>query len=536
MNWPISARRLASASLFSATLLFAATGCEDTSDPSDLGVDLPGTGSPSTEYQDFPVTASTVLQDSVETLKTNSYLIGRVRDNALGTTTANGYFNLKLSIPPLPGDTIPSGVAGTAPNPQLDSVVLVMPFESVYGSATSPLRVSVYPLVNSLDDQGVYNSSSSETVDLANPLGTGLSARLNGSRKFNQRNDATSTTDTSTFKVTVPDKTVRLKLNSTGSSTAATVFNRLANQSTANQANLNAIWKGLAIQPASDFTNAVVGFPTTNASASSVSRIVFYYRYTNKKASGTLKGSYGIPFGNRTAYGSTVNAPRFFTEIKTDLLAPFNRLQGAGGGAVSIPAGESGDVVYTQLGNGIGTKLEIPGLKMLKDQAKAQGGNNPAIAINRAELLIPVQPYTNLLFASPSATYLYEVNEFNQPLKRVLLNSQVERLVLSDAVSQLSPPIMQIADGFTGSNNDIPTGYYQQAARASLFSVSDVNRSYSMVLTSYVQSYVYDKLSGVAPAAFILSPKRQQSGALGLERAVLDGKNIKLRVYYSKLL
>lgn len=530
MNWPISARRLASASLFSVTLLFAATGCEE--DASDLGVELPGTGSSSTEYQDYPVTASTVLQDSVETLKTNSYLIGRVRDNALGTTTANGYFNLKLTT--LPGDTLPSGVAGTAPNPQLDSVVLVMPFESIYGSAATPLRVNVYPLVNSLEDQGIYNSNSSAAVDVANALGTGLSARLNGSRKFNQRNDPSATaTDTSTFKVTVPDKTVRLKLNSAGSSTAATVFNRLTDKAF-NQASLNAVWRGLAIQPVSDFTSAVVGFPTSNSTVSSVSRIVFYYHYANKKANGTLKGSYSIPFGNRFAYGSTLNAPRYFTEIKTDLLAPFNRLQGSNGAALAIPSGETGDMVYTQLGNGIGTKLEIPGLQDLKDQAQAQGGNNPSIAINRAELLIPVQPYTNLLFASPNSNYLYEVNQFNQPLKRVLLNSRVERLVLSDAVNQLTPSISSIGNSFAG-NPPIPTGYYQQAAQASLFSVSDVNRYYDMVLTGYVQSYVYNKLSGAAPAAFILSPQLRQSGALGLERAVLDGKNIRLRVYYSKL-
>ncbi|MDF7812396.1 DUF4270 family protein [Hymenobacter sp. YC55] len=528
MNWPISARRLASASLFS-TLLFAATGCEDAS---DLGVDLPGPGTSSTEYEDFPVTASTVLQDSVETLKTNSYLIGRVRDNALGTTTANGYFNLKLST--LPGDTLPSLVAGTAPNPQLDSVVLVMPFESVYGSATTPLRVNVYPLVNSLDDQGIYNSNSSAAVDAANALGTGLSGRLNGSRKFNQRKDPSSTTDTSTFKVTVPDKTIRLKVNSAGSSTAVTVFSRLLDKSF-NQASLDAVWKGLAVQPVSGFTSAVVGFPTNGSSTSTVSRVVFYYHYANKKANGTLKGSYSIPFGNRSAgFGSTLSAPRYFTEIKTDLLAPFNRLQGAGGAALAIPSGETGDAVYTQLGNGIGTKLEIPGLESLKAQAQVHGGNVPSIAINRAELLIPAQPYTNLLFASPNSIYLYEVNQFNQPLKRILLNSRVERLVLSDAVSQLTPPISSIGNSFAG-DPPVPTGYYQQAAQAPLFSVSDVNRYYGMVLTGYVQSYVYNKLSGVAPAAFILSPQLRQSGALGLERAVLDGKNIKLRVYYSKL-
>ncbi len=94
-------------------------------------------------------------------------------------------------------------------------------------------------------------------------------------------------------------------------------------------------------------------------------------------------------------------------------------------------------------------------------------------------------------------------------------------------MSQLNPGLGSIA------NNSEETGYYQNAAPATLYSLSDVNRSYSMVLTSYVQAYVYGKLSGTAPAAFVFSPMLRNSGALGLDRAVLDGKNIKLRVYYS---
>jgi hypothetical protein len=519
MNWPISARRLVSAPLLSATLLLAATSCEKAS---DLGVELPGTSTTSTDYRDFPVTASTVLQDSLETLKATTYLVGRVQDNVLGTTAANAYFNLKLSPPT--GDTLPSAVAGTTPMPQLDSLVLVMPFESVYGSAAAPFRANVYPLVGSLDEQALYNSSSSVAVDLANPLGTGVSARLNGSRVIRQRNDASDgSTDTTTFKVRLPDKTVRLKLNTSANTLASTIFSRLSDRATTfTQVQLDALLKGLSVQPTADFTSAVVGFPTTTA----VTRAVFYYHYTNKKGTGTLKGSYSIPFGSQSAFNTKTNAPRYFTEIKTAPTGPFTRLQGADGSSQSVASDLSNDVVYTQAGSGFVTKLEIPGLKELKDLAQPQEGAGSAIAINRAELLVPIQPYTNLLFATPAEVYLYEANARNQPLRRVVQNTRVERLVLSDAVNQLNP----ILSGITGEG-----GYYRQAAKATPLVISDVNRSYGMLMTGYVQAYVYDRLSGPVPDAFLFSPALPSVGTLGLNRAVLDGKNIKLRVYYSRL-
>jgi hypothetical protein len=520
MNWPTSARRLASASLFSTTLLVA-TSCEEDK-AGDLGVDLPGTTVTSTEYRDFPVTASTVLQDSISTLKANSYLIGRVRDNALGTTTTRGYFNLKIA--PSATDTLPGSVAGTNANPQLDSVVLVMPFATVYGSAASPLRVDVYPLAARLDEQTVYNSASTATADVAGVLGAGVAARLNGTRTVRQRNDPASSTDTSTFKLSEPNRTVRLKLNA--SNVLLTSMFGLLRTTTFNQSQLDATWKGLVIQPTSNFNSAVVNFPAT-----SVSSAVFYYHYNKKVGTGTLKGTYSIPFGTLVPYGPKANAPRYFTSIVTDAAAPFNQLQGASNSARSIPASTTGDIAYMQAGTGFVTKLEIPGLAELKQLAQPQtAGGNPSIAINRAELQIPVQPSANLLFASPLNGYLYEANASNEPLKRIFLNSLVERIVLKDGINQLGI-------GLTSIENDDQrgSGYYQNAATATKLAISDVNQYYGLLMTGYTQAYVYDKLSGASPAAFLLSPILRNSNALGLERAALDGKNIRLRVYYSKL-
>jgi len=515
MNWPTSARRLGSVSFLSATLLFTAASCEDAS---NLGVELPGTATSSTDYRDFPVTASTVLRDSIETQKANRFLIGRVRDNSLGTTTAAAFLNLKVR--PADGDTLPSGVAGSTPNPQLDSLVLLLPFDAVYGSANSPLRVNVFQLAQPLDERTVYNSSSS--VVLGDVLGRNLSARLDGIRRERRRTNEGSTTDTSTVVVTSTNKTVRIKLHGSGlvSPLANEVFTRLKATSF-NQAGLDAVWKGLALQPVDDFNSAVI-----SAFSSPSTQAVFYYRYTNKKNTGTLKGRYSIGFGS----GTGTNDPRYFTQISNELpsSSPLIRLAGPNGATQAVAADETNGQVYMQGGNGFGTRLEIPGLNELRNLVQPQGTTTPAIAINRAELLIPVKPFANLLFAVPSTSYLYEVNANNESLRRLLLNNRVERIVLQDGVDQLG-------DGLTSID-----GYYRNAAEATFYSLSDANSYYSMVLTGYVQSYVYDRLSGATPAAFVLSPSlrnssRQNPLSLNLNRAVLDGTGIKLRVYYSQL-
>ena len=46
-----------------------------------LNVDLPDTATTNTQYQDYDVASGTVRLDSVKTLKTDHFLIGRLVDN-----------------------------------------------------------------------------------------------------------------------------------------------------------------------------------------------------------------------------------------------------------------------------------------------------------------------------------------------------------------------------------------------------------------------------------------------------------------------
>ena len=172
MNWPARAQlRRSSVALFtSLSLLLGAAGCED---PNNIGVELPGTAAITTQYQDYAVQAATVRRDSLPTLRTTRLLAGRVRDNNTGiVTTARAYANLQLGL-----DALPATYTGTV----LDSLVLTLGFERVYGNSLTPARFDVYQLTQKLDERTAYNASS------APPLGPllvgGATGLLNQTRK-----------------------------------------------------------------------------------------------------------------------------------------------------------------------------------------------------------------------------------------------------------------------------------------------------------------------------------------------------------------
>jgi hypothetical protein len=169
MNWPASAFRLTATICFSAALLLT-TSCDD---PNDIRVLLPNEGSATTDYEEFKAPVATILQDSLETLKADNFLVGRVRDAALGTTTARSYLNLQVNMP---ADSLPAKFTGTV----LDSTVVIMSFNQVYGSATQPVRFNVFALPQRLDDRSSYNAST--VLPLGQLIATNLVSSLNRTR------------------------------------------------------------------------------------------------------------------------------------------------------------------------------------------------------------------------------------------------------------------------------------------------------------------------------------------------------------------
>jgi len=474
MNWPIKALRPVVAALLATATFLSTTGCED---PNNIGVELPGTADITTSYRDLPVTAYTVRRDSIETLKADRMLVGRLTDASTGiVTTASLYSNLQIAT-----DSLPAAFS----NVQLDSVVLSLPFDRLYGSSTNPGRFDVYQLAQKLDERTPYNSG------YALPLGNAIVTNVAGALNRTQA-------DTASAAGSVATNAARLPIARGTSSAFANSLFALLKDASFTQAKLDAFWKGYAVLPSAGYNGAVLKVNPGGAFFG-----VYYHDSQNK---------------SRIYYLITNlnNDARFLTKITPDFsnAGPLARLATPG---QSVPATETSGVTYLQDGIGLATKLAIPGLEELRKTA--------GVTVNRAELIVPVKPFSSTLFPSPAQTYIYEANANGRVLQRVINGVPTDRLVQANGKSQQTQSIDQ-------------SGVQSQAV-GSLYNLDASNTYYSTLVSSYVQAYLLNQLGGELPSSFILAPTLtlprafQPSLTLTLNRAVLNANDIKLRVYYS---
>ncbi|UOQ75444.1 DUF4270 domain-containing protein [Hymenobacter sp. 5516J-16] len=518
MNWPASASRLASVSLFAVSLLGLTTSCEEAN---DLGLELPGTSPISSQFLDLPIATYTVRQQPVETVNSNQVLVGRLRDTKVGTTTAQAYLNLQYNSYLSPADSLPSKFTGV----KLDSVVLSIGFDKVYGTTSQPLRFDLGALNQPLDDRTVYNSASAAPA--SSVLLTNLSAPLNRAIQVKQRTVASSTTDTTTrlITTTVIDRVLRVRLLKYAATTALanSVFTALQSASF-NQEKLDAVWKGIALTPSAGFADNIVAF-----NRSYNSRVVFYFSGTNASGYKSKFHSYSVVAGPLPTDARTTG-PKYFTQLTTDFSGTALASLSSAGQQINSTATDG--YTYLQDGTGLATRLEFQGLETLL--------NNKEQAVNRAELLLPIKQNTNGLFpylgnranenagnnprdrSDPriNSIQLYEVDASNQPLTRIVGATSYERLVQEELSSQ--------------NGQSMVTSVGNPAA-ARLYPSYDMLEYYSIPLTEYLQAYLQNRLDGERPSALLLSPILRDNPNLTLNRAQLDTKGIKLRVYYSKL-
>ena len=501
MNWLTSR----CAPLVALTAL-ALAGCDK---GTDLNVDLPDTTAISTEYKDLDVTAATVRLVPIQTLKNDHFLVGRLTDNVAGTTEARGYFNVVESLS-VPGGGIIDSLPSKLTRPVLDSVVFVMGFDRVYGSANTPIAFDVHKLLTPLEERQAYDSGT------ATPLGQNLGQNLTS--RLDRMKTVTTAATTTTPAVTsvVADQTVRLLLQrrafaavpprgtkpgraaipAAGSPNAVAFANSLFTQLSLpnfGQAQLDAALKGLAIVPSAGSSSSIVSF-----GRSYDSRMVVYFH-----AADTLRRTYSVYFGPVFSSHGLPSArdPRYYTQITSTLPPALAALSATSG---AVPAAALNGTSYVQEGTGLGTRVTFLGLESLM--------NTPGLTVNRAELRVPVKPFTNALFANPNQLYAVEVDGSNNILQRTT------NFIVSDRVVQ--------ADGQDQRGTGVPAiGLLTDATTSQSY--------YSLPLTNYLQSYLTDKLDG-RPAALVLTPNIRTSNSLLLNRAVLDANNIKLRVYYSK--
>ena len=502
MNW-LTSRGLPLVALSALAL----AGCDK---GTDLNVDLPNTTVVSTEYTDFNVDAATVQIVPVQSQKTDHYLAGRVTDNVVGSLKATSYLNLITSYS---NDSLPAKILAAGAIPVLDSVVLVAGFDKVNGTTTAPVLFDVSNLQAPLDERLAYSSNSIIPLT-ATPLGRNMPSRLD--RTLRIRTAATATTPE--YYTTVADQTVRLVMYRAVAVVAPyapapavaspffkdTLFAALKTATRFSQTQLDGLLNGLAIAPSTGYSGSIVNFTSGYKG-----HLVFYFHDDNIPAPTppfTRKWhSYLVFFGpsfSSSSGAGTARDPRYFTYIGNDFR----------GTALSLLADRTQAVSSTQLdgksylqeGVGIGTRVTFRGLEALRA--------TPGLTINRAELYVPVKPFSNVLFLNANQVFALEVDATNTVLQRTINYLPTDRVVQADGANPLG----------TGS-----------PAFTSLQNATSSQPSYTLLLTSYLQAYLTDKLEG-NPASLVIVPAIRTSASLTLNRATVDAANIRLRVYYSK--
>lgn len=500
MNWRTkSAAYLLAASFLTGGLAACTKGNE-------LNVDLPGTATIGTNFVDLPLTAFNVVQQPIQTLKAQHYLVGRLRDELTGTTEARAVLNLLATSAndSLPGHFV---VAGGP-----DSVVVSLAYDQVYGSATQPAQLDVLELSQPLDERTVYNSTSQVALNPA-AIATGLAVPLGRTRAVRQ---AISGSPSDSVTVQVPDRAVQLVVQRQGKNTnpaypnvssarASSLFRQLQ-VFTLTQAQLNAQFAGLVLAPSAGYTGAVLSFSRVLNGAV----VVYFHELGTGK-----RHSYQLPFGPSASGGTGAGSPadpRYFTQLKTDFVSG-SALNSLTPGTRLAVAASSG-VGYVQEGTGLGLAVQFNSAAFVDKLTK------PGIAINRAELILPIKPYSNALYGNPATLYAIEVDGRNNTLQRTDGINLTDRVVQADGLSQ----IVRNVNG---------------ESAATIVNPNSTNAYYSLLITSYLQAYLNNAsantLPGPLPDALLLTPALSTASSLTLNRAAIQADKATLRVYYSQL-
>ena len=494
MSWPAKPLSLLASALLAVGSL---AGCKK---GDATNVDLPNVAAIGTTYADLPVAVSTVRLDTIYTLKSQHYLAGRLTDALTGTTEARAVLNLRVGV----DDSLPGRFTNAA---EPDSVVVYTGFDNVYGSTAQPARLDVLALDSMLDERTVYNSNSVPKIGAT--IGTNYAVPLTNTTSVKQV--VSGTTDSTTTQVL--NRVVRIVVQrqqalanpaypAVASSYATNLFQQLQTYSLT-QDQLNTFLPGIVLAPSAGYNGAVLSFSRVVSGAV----LVYFHPSSSNK-----KRTYALRFGpSVTGVGpASANDPRYYTQLTTDFSSnALMPLQGNSATRLSIAA--TGGTSYVQEGTGLGMALDFKSPQF--DSLLTKRG----IAINRAELLMPVQPYSNAVLGNPISLYALEVNNNNVPLQRVTGLLSLDRMVQ--------------ADGFT------------QAARGNEAVGTEVNTNstklyYDMLITSYLQAYLSDPVAGTlggVPDALVITPSLSTNSNLTLNRAAIDGNNVRLRVYYSQL-
>ena len=350
------------AAVFGLLALLVFASCEE---PDGIGLDvLPeGEEMPIAWVDTFTIEARTILYDSVLTSGLTSYLLGDFADPIFGRVKSDLYTQLRLaSVPFNPGS-----------GQQIDSIILNIAYAGSYGNTSKlggVMRFGVYKLTDDvINSDTSYYSTVSRAVD---PLALA---------EFDIRPDLFSERiliveeDTFTLR---PSLRIRLDdsfgqeiLNLGGGST------ELGD----NDEFVKAI-KGIAVKSINSSMSSGNGSILYLNLASSASRVELYYHNNEDTTSTTLVMT------NNGASASTYFEHEFSSLISN---------------AVADSTVAGANTLYVQSMAGVRMKLEIPHLRELRKLG--------AVAINKAELIVPIDESVVTDYSIPSSLSVTAVKE-----------------------------------------------------------------------------------------------------------------------------
>ena len=321
-------------------VLFAILLCSCKKDIDTIGLNLQD-GTLGNAYVEIPLTAYSVLEDSLYTKDLLYTLLGEIHDPVFGTTTAGfcSQFALQGSNTELGEDL------------ELDSVILTLQYGGFYGDTLSDLRLEVYELSEAISNSQYYSTDNTPTHQGVNLVFSTAPVQPKPTTRIK--------VDSLNY---VPHMRIRLS-NDFG--------NRLldlSGTSMNNTSTFQSAFYGLVVKATSTGTGNLCYFNPVAA----MTGITLYYR------AGDLRKKYTFPVSTDCARYN------FFTHDYSSADANFQRQ--VINGDTSLGA----DILYLQPTGGVKTRVDF---HKLIDWSE---GKN--IVVNKAELVVTnIDPSESLL-------------------------------------------------------------------------------------------------------------------------------------------
>ncbi len=372
-----------------------------------------------------------------------------------------------------------------------DSLVLTFGINQFYGTADESQKLEAYELTEGFDADKSYYAESPGLM-----TGTRLGETTFKLRYGYVKADSALVTPWivgSTKKRADSTRVLKpVRFNIKDTVLARRLLARIGTTDFSSLTEFQKVLKGVAIRPATSTSGAIVSLDPL----ASATRLTLYYHVSTDS----------LAHVHTFSLGNAAQQERYFTRITTDYskgeqLTAFTPAS-TPAERDTVTAGPPHFTAYLQGGLELATRIRLTGFEPLL----ARQGH---IAINRAELIVPVKPYAVGVYPVPGQAYLVEVDAQNRPLTTAGQLRTVQ------------------------ANGAYPAGTSQPAVV-----VYDPNlRAYRVVITSYLDARLNNKLTDQRGDAFWLVPTLPGVTGLGLNRALIDAAKdqIRLKVYYSEL-